>query len=100
MVVDVDRGVEDPEPLDDLAVGVGQQRKRDPVDAGIVGQCVTLVIAERVEGDAGVGEGVCVLLQLDQLRAARWSPHGGSVEDEHCRPIGAMRLDVDHLAGV
>jgi hypothetical protein len=100
MVIGIDQGVEDPEPLDDLTVGVGQQWKRDPVGAGVVGEGIDLVVAEREEGNACVDEVVCVLLQLDQLRAAGWSPHGRSVEDEHRCPIPVVRSDVDHLSGV
>jgi hypothetical protein len=44
------------------------------VGSGVVGDRIDLVVAERVESDAGIGESVCMLLQLDQLRAARRSP--------------------------
>jgi hypothetical protein len=100
VVVGIDQPVEDPEPFDDLAVRVRQQRKRDRVRSGVVRDCVDLVVAEGIEGDAGVGEVVCVLLQLDQLRAARRSPHGGAVEHEHRCPIAPVCVDVDDLAGV
>lgn len=65
--------------------------------ACVVGQRIDLVVAER---DGGVGEGLGMLLQLDQLRAAGRSPHRRAVEHEHRRPIRTVRVDVDHLTGM
>ena len=74
VVLPVDQRVEDAKAFDDLAVGVGQQGKRDVVRARIVSQRSHLVVAEGVEGDTGVRERLGLLLQLDQLRATRRSP--------------------------
>ena len=61
---------------------------------------VAFVIAHGEQCNPGAGEFFGMCLQLDQLRATRRSPHGGSMEHHHGRTAGACFLDVDEFAGV
>lgn len=85
VIVGWDEGVEDPEALDDLALRIGEKRIVDPVGCGEVCECVRFVLGHCIEGDASGLEIVEVLLQLDQLRAARRSPHRGAVDGDGAR---------------
>jgi hypothetical protein len=70
------------------------------VNAGVVAKRIGLVIAERIQRDTGIGEGFGSFLQLDQLRAARRSPHRRPIGHEHGGPTSTISVHVDVLIGV
>jgi len=98
VVVGVDEVVEDPEPGDVLTFGVAQEREGDAELVGEGGEGLLLVIRQGVERDPGLLERVSVLLQLDQLRAARRSPDRRPVHDHGGGSAGPVPVDVDDPA--
>ena len=95
MVVRVDQGVQDAERPDDIRFRIGKQRVGDAVGIAEVPERIGLVIAQGVQGDFRRVEVPNPLLQLDELHSAGRSPDRGAIEDEHRRPPGAVRVQIE-----
>ena len=88
--------VEQAKLLDRDAALVGQQWVADFVLVGEPSECLDRVVADSVDGDAFTLEIVHPALQLDELRAAEWSPVGAAVKDD--QPFAARSMIVQaHL---
>ena len=97
VIVGWDKRVQDAERRDDLRVRVGEQRKRDAVGGAEVGQGVGFVVADRIESDLFGVQCLIAVLQLDQLRATRRSPHRRTIEHHRGRLAGPIPVHIDDL---
>ena len=74
--------------VDDFGLGIGEQRVRDLLALGEVGEGGRGVVAERGDAVAEFANGFGLYAQLNELGFAVWSPVGGA-EEENPEPFGA-----------
>ena len=76
------RGVEDIVFLNDLTLGIGQEGEADLRRVGEFLEDAGRIVADSDDLDARLIDRLEVTLQLDQLRAAEWSPVRRTVKDQ------------------
>lgn len=68
--------------------------------SGVVGECIDLVVAPGVERDPCISERLGMWLQLNELSATRWSPHGRAIHNKRCWSSISVFVKVQDFPGV